>query len=297
MSQIISFKEWNKKDCGCCVATYVLGICDRHNDNIMLKTSGHMFHIDFGKFLGHAQMLGNFKRDRAPFVFTSDMAYVINGGDKPSSRFHDFVDLCCQAYNLIRKHTDLFLNLLGLMLSCGIPELSDIQDLRYVYDALRPQETDAHATTYFTRLIESSLGSVATKLNFFLHNLAQMKFSGVDDHPTLSYAPKTYTIKTDGKIKKVFVCRHQKIFNPNKGYAYVVKVEREGQHDAAFILRTFEEFNELHNKLRLLFPSSKLPSFPSRFVLGRGEAMADRRKEELDGYIWHLIHSPPEVAE
>ncbi|XP_048409024.1 phosphatidylinositol 4-phosphate 3-kinase C2 domain-containing subunit beta isoform X2 [Stegostoma tigrinum] len=282
---------------GCCVATYVLGICDRHNDNIMLKTSGHMFHIDFGKFLGHAQMLGNFKRDRAPFVFTSDMAYVINGGDKPSSRFHDFVDLCCQAYNLIRKHTDLFLNLLGLMLSCGIPELSDIQDLRYVYDALRPQETDAHATTYFTRLIESSLGSVATKLNFFLHNLAQMKFSGVDDHPTLSYAPKTYTIKTDGKIKKVFVCRHQKIFNPNKGYAYVVKVEREGQHDAAFILRTFEEFNELHNKLRLLFPSSKLPSFPSRFVLGRGEAMADRRKEELDGYIWHLIHSPPEVAE
>ncbi|GCC37844.1 phosphatidylinositol 4-phosphate 3-kinase C2 domain-containing subunit beta [Chiloscyllium punctatum] len=282
---------------GCCVATYVLGICDRHNDNIMLKTSGHMFHIDFGKFLGHAQMLGNFKRDRAPFVFTSDMAYVINGGDKPSSRFHDFVDLCCQAYNLIRKHTDLFLNLLGLMLSCGIPELSDVQDLRYVYDALRPQETDTHATTYFTRLIESSLGSVATKLNFFLHNLAQMKFSGIDDHPTLSYAPKAYTIKTDGKIKEVFVCRHQKIFNPNKGYAYVVKVEREGQHDAAFILRTFEEFNELHNKLRLLFPSSKLPSFPSRFVLGRGEAMAERRKEELDSYIWHLIHSPPEVAE
>lgn len=55
------------------------------------------------------------RRDRAPFVFTSDMAYVINGGDKPSSRFHGFVDLCCEAYNLIRKHTHLFLNLLGLV--------------------------------------------------------------------------------------------------------------------------------------------------------------------------------------
>ncbi|PNJ00557.1 PIK3C2B isoform 3 [Pan troglodytes] len=207
---------------GCCVATYVLGICDRHNDNIMLKTTGHMFHIDFGRFLGHAQMFGNIKRDRAPFVFTSDMAYVINGGDKPSSRFHDFVDLCCQAYNLIRKHTHLFLNLLGLMLSCGIPELSDLEDLKYVYDALRPQDTEANATTYFTRLIESSLGSVATKLNFFIHNLAQMKFTGSDDRLTLSFASRTHTLKSSGRISDVFLCRHEKIFHPNKGYCDLV---------------------------------------------------------------------------
>uniref|UniRef100_A0A9L0REQ1 Phosphatidylinositol-4-phosphate 3-kinase catalytic subunit type 2 beta n=1 Tax=Equus caballus TaxID=9796 RepID=A0A9L0REQ1_HORSE len=284
---------------GCCVATYVLGICDRHNDNIMLKTTGHMFHIDFGRFLGHAQMFGNIKRDRAPFVFTSDMAYVINGGDKPSSRFHDFVDLCCQAYNLIRKHTHLFLNLLGLMLSCGIPELSDLEDLKYVYDALRPQDTEANATTYFTRLIESSLGSVATKLNFFIHNLAQMKFTGSDDRLALSFAPRTYTVKSSGRISDVFLCRHEKIFYPNKGYVYVVKVMRENAHEATYIQRTFEEFQELHNKLRLLFPSSFLPSFPSRFVIGRsrGEAAAERRREELNGYIWHLIHAAPEVAE
>uniref|UniRef100_A0A673T2S4 Phosphatidylinositol-4-phosphate 3-kinase catalytic subunit type 2 beta n=1 Tax=Suricata suricatta TaxID=37032 RepID=A0A673T2S4_SURSU len=284
---------------GCCVATYVLGICDRHNDNIMMKTTGHMFHIDFGRFLGHAQMFGNIKRDRAPFVFTSDMAYVINGGDKPSSRFQDFVDLCCQAYNLIRKHTHLFLNLLGLMLSCGIPELSDLEDLKYVYDALRPQDTEANATTYFTRLIESSLGSVATKLNFFIHNLAQMKFTGSDDRLTLSFAPRTHTLKSSGRITDVFLCHHEKVFHPNKGYIYVVKVMRENAHEATYIQRTFEEFQELHNKLRLLFPSSLLPSFPSRFVIGRsrGEAVAERRREELNRYIWHLTHAASEVAE
>ncbi|XP_048878398.1 phosphatidylinositol 4-phosphate 3-kinase C2 domain-containing subunit beta isoform X2 [Brienomyrus brachyistius] len=284
---------------GCCVATYVLGICDRHNDNIMLKSSGHMFHIDFGKFLGHAQMFGNIKRDRAPFVFTSDMAYVINGGDKPSSRFHDFVDLCCEAYNLIRKHTHLFLNLLGLMLSCGIPELSDLQDLKYVYDALRPHESESDATMYFTRLIESSLGSVATKLNFFIHNLAQMKFASSEEQPVLSFAPRVHTLKSDGLICNLFVCRHIRTYSPNKGYAYVVKVERDGQHGATLVQRSFEEFHELHSKLRLIFPSSKLPSFPSRFVIGRsrGEAMADRRKDELNGYVWHLIHAAREVAQ
>ncbi|KAJ3603173.1 hypothetical protein NHX12_030916 [Muraenolepis orangiensis] len=264
---------------GCCVATYILGICDRHNDNIMLKTSGHMFHIDFGKFLGHAQMFGNIKRDRAPFVFTSDMAYVINGGDKPSSRFHDFVDLCCEAYNLIRKHAHLFLNLLGLMLSCGIPELSDLEDLK---------------------LIESSLGSVATKLNFFIHNLAQMKFASSEERPVLSFAPRVHAMKSDGLIRNLYVCRHIRTYSPSKGYAFVVKVEREGgQQGAVLVQRSFEEFHELHSKLRLIFPSSKLPSFPSRFVIGRsrGESMADRRKDELNGYVWHLVHAAPEVAQ
>lgn len=56
-------------------------------------------------------------RDRAPFVLTSDMAYVINGGERPTSRFQLFVDLCCQAYNLMRKHSGLFLNLLSLVRS------------------------------------------------------------------------------------------------------------------------------------------------------------------------------------
>lgn len=71
------------------------------------------------------------------------------------------------------------------------------------------------------RLIESSLGSVATKLNFFIHNLAQMKFTGSDDRLALSFAPRTYTVKSSGRISDVFLCRHEKIFYPNKGYVSV----------------------------------------------------------------------------
>lgn len=286
---------------GCCVATYVLGICDRHNDNIMLRSTGHMFHIDFGKFLGHAQMFGSFKRDRAPFVLTSDMAYVINGGEKPTIRFQLFVDLCCQAYNLIRKQTNLFLNLLSLMIPSGLPELTSIQDLKYVRDALQPQTTDAEATIFFTRLIESSLGSIATKFNFFIHNLAQLRFSGLpsNDEPILSFSPKTFSFRQDGHIKEVSVFTYHKKYNPDKHYIYVVRILREGQLEPSFVFRTFDEFQELHNKLSIIFPLWKLPGFPNRMVLGRTHIkdVAAKRKIELNSYLQNLMSASTEVAE
>uniref|UniRef100_A0A3B4WUI6 Phosphatidylinositol 4-phosphate 3-kinase C2 domain-containing subunit alpha n=1 Tax=Seriola lalandi dorsalis TaxID=1841481 RepID=A0A3B4WUI6_SERLL len=286
---------------GCCVATYVLGICDRHNDNIMLRSTGHMFHIDFGKFLGHAQMFGSFKRDRAPFVLTSDMAYVINGGERPTSRFQLFVDLCCQAYNLIRKHSGLFLNLLSLMTSSGLPELTGSQDLKYVFDALQPHNTDAEATIFFTRLIESSLGSVATKFNFFIHNLAQLRFSGLptNDEPILSFSPKTYTLKQEGRILHASIFSFQKRYNPDKHYTYVVRILREGQNEPQFLFRTFDEFQELHNKLTILFPLWKLPCFPNKMVLGRThiKEVAAKRKLELNNYVHNLMRSSTEVTQ
>lgn len=286
---------------GCCVATYVLGICDRHNDNIMLRSTGHMFHIDFGKFLGHAQMFGSFKRDRAPFVLTSDMAYVINGGERPTSRFQLFVDLCCQAYNLIRKHSGLFLNLLALMTSSGLPELSGSQDLKYVFDALQPHNTDAEATILFTRLIESSLGSVATKFNFFIHNLAQLRFSGLpaSDEPILTFSPKTFTLRQDGRIASASIFSFQKRYSPDKHYTYVVRLLREGHQEPQFIFRTFDEFQELHNKLCILFPLWKLPSFPNKMVLGRThiKEVAIKRKLELNNYVHNLLRSSTEVSQ
>lgn len=135
----------------------------------MIDKTGHLFHIDFGKFLGNAQMFLAFKRDRAPFVFTPDMAFVM--GDK----FQMFVDLCCKAYNIVRKNSFLFLNLFGMMLSTGIPELRSEEDLNYLREAFSLDMSNEEAEKKFTKLIFESLNTKATQLNFAIHLLANAK--------------------------------------------------------------------------------------------------------------------------
>lgn len=283
---------------GYCVATYILGICDRHNDNIMLKTSGHMFHIDFGKFLGDTQMFVNFKRDRAPFVLTSDMVYVINGGEKPSKKFQTFIDLCCEAFNIVRRNSNIFMTLFQLMVTSGVPGVTT-EAVNFVQRSLLLGSSEGEATAHFTRLIEESVRSRFTQFNFFIHNIAQLRFTGDhNDGLLLSFVPRTFTKETDGKILCLEVTRYYKRYEPEKHYTYAVKVTRECLTTSMHVFRTYPEFLELYQKLVRVFPLAKFYPLSKGSFVGRSntQEVAKRRLQDIAGFLESLTRMAEEVS-
>ncbi|KAH3743438.1 phosphatidylinositol-4,5-diphosphate 3-kinase [Pelomyxa schiedti] len=155
---------------GYCVATYVLGIGDRHADNVMITRNGMFFHIDFGHFLGNMKSKFGVKRERSPFKFTPQYAYILGGKDSPM--FKLFEQTCCKAYNIVRDETDLFITLFSLMLSTGIPELQDREDIVYLRKALCVGADNLEAADRFVRKISQALSDKSQTLNDLAHGFA-----------------------------------------------------------------------------------------------------------------------------
>lgn len=136
----------------------------------MIQKNGRLFHIDFGHFLGNFKKKFGFSRERAKFVFTPDFAYVLGGVG--SDLFNEFVALCCRAYNILRKNAGNFINLMAMMLSTGIPELTKPSDIDYLRNTLCLDLEDEEASASFVKQISSSLGCKTTIINNMIHILA-----------------------------------------------------------------------------------------------------------------------------
>lgn len=135
----------------CCVITYLLGIGDRHLDNIMIKKDGRVFHIDFGYILGDEPGI------RSPGIrMTSSIVDAIGGcGSKHYPRFKE---LCSLIYNCLRKHMNVFLNFMLLLPKLSNLPYTEEQIVERLTSRFLPSNTDSDADFHLIAQLENSSG-------------------------------------------------------------------------------------------------------------------------------------------
>ncbi len=111
-----------------CVISYLLGIGDRHLDNIMITKAGYLFHIDF------SYILGRDAKFMAPEIrITPDMIDAMGG--QTSKNYTLFKNICTRAFNCLRRHSNLFFILLSSLDSIQ----PKIHNGKYRYEYIKKQ--------------------------------------------------------------------------------------------------------------------------------------------------------------
>lgn len=153
---------------GYCVITYILGVGDRHLDNLLLAPDGHFFHADFGYILG---------RDPKPFapVMKLSKEMVDCMGGVQSEHYARFRQYCFLAYTALRKSSNLILNLFSLMVDANIPDIRIEPDkaVLKVRERFHLELTEEEAIVYFGRVIDDNLAALAPVVIDKLHEWAQ----------------------------------------------------------------------------------------------------------------------------
>ena len=163
------YKNFMLSNVAYCCATFVLGVGDRHSDNIMLKKNGELFHIDFGHFLGHFKYKMGIKRERAPFVFTNQFKTVLDSEGAPG--FDEFKKIFWEAYKILRDHSDVLVTLLRMLICTDIPELKE-KDIEYLNQSLVLNYNTKDAEKFLDEKLKESIESWSVPLNFFIHYVA-----------------------------------------------------------------------------------------------------------------------------
>ncbi|CAF1934279.1 unnamed protein product [Brassica napus] len=157
------------KSCaGYSVITYILGIGDRHLDNLLLTDDGRLFHVDFAFILG---------RDPKPFPppmkLCKEMVEAMGGAD--SQYYTRFKSYCCEAYNILRKPSNLILNLFYLMAGSTIPDIASDPEkgILKLQEKFRLDMDDEACIHFFQDLINESVSALFPQMVETIHRWAQ----------------------------------------------------------------------------------------------------------------------------
>ena len=146
------------KSCaGYCVVTYLLGVGDRHTDNLLIHPDGYFLHCDYSFILG---------QDPKTFLPMRITEHMVNGmGGRESDNFAKFLSLAGAAFVCLRQPASVrvLMSLVQGMLHSHIPDISITQKpceaLKFIHQRFSLDLDDNDAVAFLEENIENSLTS------------------------------------------------------------------------------------------------------------------------------------------
>ena len=146
------------KSCaGYCVVTYLLGVGDRHTDNLLLHPEGYFLHCDYSFILG---------QDPKTFLPMRITEHMVNGmGGRDSDNFAKFLSLAGAAFVSLRQPASVrvLVSMIQGMLHSHIPDISVSQKpdqaLTFIHQRFSLDLNDDDAVAFLEENIENSLTS------------------------------------------------------------------------------------------------------------------------------------------
>ena len=155
---------------GYSLATYILGIGDRHMDNLMLQENGKLFHIDFSYILG---------QDPKPWPAPMRLnTFMINGmGGVSSKLFKQFYRHICTAFIALQKSSRILINSFELIATSGCSHIIPIpidQAISKIENNLFLGKSEDASLRYIESIVSKSITAVMPEIMETFHNFAQL---------------------------------------------------------------------------------------------------------------------------
>jgi len=171
-------KKFIKTCVSSCVLCYVLGVGDRHLENILVTKEGQLLHIDFSYILGDDP-----KNLEVEMKITEDMLNMLGGINSDS--FYKFKKDCSLAYKNIRLRSSLWYILLSYLVfsvpSIDCYKYTEVDIKNHIIERLLPGENDMEASTQIIDIVDRSsrsnwkqnLSDITHKISNTLKDLTQ----------------------------------------------------------------------------------------------------------------------------
>jgi len=139
-------------------ASWVLGIRDRHQHNMMIREGYQFFHIDFGWIFNHGPPL-----DATPIAIHQD--FKRTAGDQDWNLFKEY---CVKAYFLLRNNSGLVINFSSILFNFD-KTITDIR--KSVSTALMIDNENHLAKSNFEYQIDSGVNAWWKTMKWTAHSL------------------------------------------------------------------------------------------------------------------------------